>query len=50
MIDCKKIKNCANDILRSIKKYKKVKKSDEKILLSMIVKYIDKLIFNLCKI
>lgn len=46
MIDCKKIKNCANDILRSIKKYKKVKKSDEKILLSMIVKYIDKLIFN----
>ena len=46
MIDCKKIKMCATDILNTIKKHKKVKKGSEKKLLLIIIKYIDRIIFN----
>ena len=46
MIDCKKIKICATDILNTIKKHKKVKKGSEKKLLLIIIKYIDRIIFN----
>jgi len=46
MLDCKKIKICAIDILKTIKKHKKVKKSSEKKILSIIIKYIDRIIFN----
>jgi hypothetical protein len=47
MIDCKDIKLCSIELMKSIKRHKSVNKMDEEKIIMLMNIYIDKLIFNI---
>jgi hypothetical protein len=50
MIDCKDIKLCSIELMKSIKRHKSVNKMDEEKIIMLMNIYIDKLIFNIASL
>jgi hypothetical protein len=50
MIDCKDIKLCSIELMKSIKRHKSVNKMDEGKIIMLMNIYIDKLIFNIASL